>query len=726
MNYKNINPFRPALAVLCALVLSFQAQAQAQDIPAVPNSVMFGGINVRFDNRAKRAIEADVRSLMSNKRFWEAKMDRAILYFPILEGVLIEEEVPLDFKYLAVQESSLTPDAVSTSDAVGFWQFKQETAQELGLLVNNQVDERKSITASTRAAARYLKRSNEQYNNWVSALYSYYLGVGGVKEIIPKNWAYAKEITLDGKTDQYVLRFFAHKIALEAGMERYRTANTIVLLEYRKGRGRTFSSIARELSLDPLEIRRYNLWTGADQIPADREYVVALPVASDQINNVRELLMIAREDPTANFADDDIGFPILRKASVQLKGQNEPVFYEINSLPGIQARPGDKASDLAKAAKVRTSNFLKYNDLGGRDPLVPSEVYYLAKKNKKAMVPFHTVREGETIRSIAQIYGVRSSRLLKYNRISNRNQRLQTGRVMWLMKRRPANKPVEIINLPPSGNAAPRSNSPVVTAPADSPNAQPALTGSNKDIPKNASERRKYRPRLADRNSEKASTPDVSTPDVSTPDVTEETPRDQSVYTKPNTPTTTPTRTSSGNNDRIVIIEQQGDTDKTPAFDSEPARTSTARPTKSRNNPSTSAPKNNPGTPPNQPSATYNRPAASSSANPKFHAVEAGQTYYSISKLYSVELDDLLAWNGLTTNDRLAVGQKLVVNPTAAPGRTTPAATGSNYVMHKVVSGENLFRIAKSYGVTMQEIQNLNNMPDTNVKLGETLKIPKK
>ena len=286
-------------------------------------------------------------------------MDRAILYFPILEGVLIEEEVPLDFKYLAVQESSLTPDAVSTSDAVGFWQFKRETAQELGLLVNNQIDERKSITASTRAAARYLKRSNEQYNNWVSALYSYYLGVGGIKEIIPKNWAYAKEITLDGKTDQYVLRFFAHKIALEAGMERYRTANAVVLLEYRKGRGRTFSSIARELSLDPLEIRRYNLWTDSDQIPADRDYVVALPVASDQINNVRELLMITREDPTANFADDDIGFPILRKASVQLKGRNDPVFYEINSLPGIQARPGDKASDLAKAAKVRTSSFLK-------------------------------------------------------------------------------------------------------------------------------------------------------------------------------------------------------------------------------------------------------------------------------------------------------------------------------------------------------------------------------
>ena len=715
MIYKNPPSFFARMLLLCVLAAGTLGIAKAQDIPDVPDNVMFGGINVRFDNRAKRAVETDIRSLMANQKFWEFKMDRAILYFPILEGVLIEEEVPLDFKYLAVQESSLTPDAVSTSDAVGFWQFKQETAQELGLLVDNQIDERKSITASTRAAARYLKRSNEQYHNWVSALYSYYLGMGGVKDIIPKNWAYAKEITLDGRTDQYVLRFFAHKIALEAGLERYRTANDIVLLEYRQGRGRSFTSIGRELGLDPLEIRRYNLWASSDQIPSDREYVVALPVASDQINNVREKLQMARQDPTANFADDDIGFPTLRKASVQLKGRNDPVFYEINELPGIQARPGDKASNLAKAAKISTSSFLKYNDLGSRDPLVPGDVYYLAKKNKKAMVPFHTVREGETLRSISQIYGIRLSRLLKYNRINNRNQRLQTGRVMWLMKRRPAKKPVEIINLPATDHAAP-----ITTAPDNSTSPQPELVGSTNDIPKNASERRRYKPKLADQTT---SEPTLDT----TPEVTEETPRDQSVYTKPNTPTSStsaPTRSSGGSNDRIVIISQEEATSTTPTFDSEPARTSTPRtsPT-TRSNPTSSPASTSPASRPSTPATS--RPAASNNANPKFHSVEPGQTYYSISRLYNVEINDLLAWNQLTTNDKLAVGQKLIVNPSAASPRSTPTSAG-DYIMHKVVSGETLFRISKNYGVSMQEIQRVNNMTDANVRLGETLKIPRK
>ncbi len=317
-----------------AILLLTSTSGWAQDVPDIPGSVEFAGINVRFDNGARKIIESDVRSLMSNKRFWELKMDRAVLYFPILEGVLIEEEVPLDFKYLAVQESSLTPDAVSTSDAVGFWQFKQETAQELGLQIDDAMDERKSITASTRAAARYLKRSNEQFHNWVSSLYSYYLGVGGISKLVPQSWSYAKEITLDARTDRYVLRFFAHKIAMEAGLERYRTANTIVLLEYPNARGRTFEMIGRDMGLDPLEIRRYNLWTQSDQIPADRDYVVILPVASDQINVVRGKLSLARQEPVLDFVAEDIGFPVLRQASVQLRGRNDPVFYEINGSAG--------------------------------------------------------------------------------------------------------------------------------------------------------------------------------------------------------------------------------------------------------------------------------------------------------------------------------------------------------------------------------------------------------
>ncbi|TDB65386.1 LysM peptidoglycan-binding domain-containing protein [Arundinibacter roseus] len=668
-----------AFSLSSFFLLTSTSAIRAQEFPEVPANVMFGGLIVKFDNGAKNIIETDIRSLMANKRFWEDKMDRAVLYFPILEGVLIEEEVPLDFKYLALQESSLTPDAVSSSNAVGFWQFKEETAVELGLRVDNQIDERKNITSSTRAAARYLKRSNQQFNNWVSSLYSYYLGMGGISKLVPANWAYAREILLTSRTDRYVLRFFAHKIALEAGLERHRTANRIVLFEYPNSGGRSLDVIARDLELDPLELRRFNRWIETDVIPMDREYVVALPVGTPQINTVREKLMSARQSPGQEYNRDDIGFPVLRKASVQLKGRNDPVFYEINGLPGIQARPGDKSYDLAKAAKVSTGSFLKFNELSSRDPLVPGEVYYLAKKKKKAMVPFHTVREGETIRGISQIYGIRTKDLLKFNRISNRNLRLQTGRVMWLNKKRPSSSPIEIIEK--GSNFPPATSTPVPMA------ENTSTEKATPEIPKNASERKKYSPKLADK---------IEEPVATTPE--------KKVDTK------APAQVSGGTGDRVVIITQEDRPDNS-TFDSETKRNNRNRSTTPAETRTTATP--------STPAPTPQR------SNSGSHTVESGQTYYSISKLYGLEINDLLAWNNLTLNDKLAVGQRLVVSKSQAKPTSVSPAQPAQFTEHTVVSGETLFRISKNYGVSMEQIQQANGMSDTNVKLGQKLKIPR-
>ena len=228
-----------ALTTLFSFFLVGFVVAQAPAVPTVPRSVGFAGMNVQLDEDARAVVQTDVKALMGNKKFWEAKLDRCLLFFPIVEGILIDEDVPVDFKYLAVQESNLQPDAVSASNAVGFWQFKKETALDYGLRVDDQIDERKNITSSTRAAAKYLKKSNTQFNNWVASLYSYYLGAGGISKTIPAEWGYAREIKLDGKSDRYILRFLAHKIAIESAIERYQSPNQFVLLEYPQAGGRS-------------------------------------------------------------------------------------------------------------------------------------------------------------------------------------------------------------------------------------------------------------------------------------------------------------------------------------------------------------------------------------------------------------------------------------------------------------------------------------------------------
>lgn len=672
---------RKLLFVTC--LLAVVSSTYAQTTVDIPNTVQFGGINVNLDKSAKEIISTDVKSLMSNKRFWDDKMDRAVLYFPIIEGILIEQEVPIDFKYLAVQESSLNPDAISSSNAIGFWQFKKETAQELGIRVDNEIDERKSISASTLAAARYLKRSNQQYNNWVSSLYSYYLGMGGVKNLIPTNWSGAREIVLTAKTDRYVLRFFAHKIALEAGLDSHRTSNTIVLLETTSGGQTSFAAIAQNLNVNELELKKYNRWVNSDQIPVDKEYPISIPVSTDQINSVRDKLSMARQNIGMETVKKDIGFPILRK--LPKVGQKGNLFYEINGIQGIQARADDSPSSLAKAARTSVAKLMRLNDQTGNEPIVANDIYYLAKKNKKAKVPYHTVRSGETLRGVSQIYGIRLKNLLQYNRITNRNLRLQTGRVLYLTQKRPRNQPVEIIDKPQFEE---KNELPVQTS-------QPVTIASTPaNLPQNASERKKYTPKLSN---EPGSTPAATT-------------ETKSISTASETPKTTTSPTSNASsNDRVVIIAEGETVNISTKNDTwkEEAKT-TNRATGTR-----------------QPTSTSSPSSGSTGVSAEYHTVAAGQTYYSISKLHNISVDQLLSVNNLTTNNKLSVGQRLKVKSTPVSAPSSVNRSEGVTETHTVVAGETMFRISQTYKVSIDEIKKLNNLQDNTVRVGQKLRIPK-
>ena len=133
--------------------------AQGQ-IPQVPHKMEFAGMTLTIRDDARKEIQKDVNSLTQSPRHHNIKIERAKTYFPIIEKVFEEERVPDDFKYLALQESALIADAVSVSNAVGFWQFKDFTAVEMGLRVDKEIDERLNIVSSSRAAARYIKKNN--------------------------------------------------------------------------------------------------------------------------------------------------------------------------------------------------------------------------------------------------------------------------------------------------------------------------------------------------------------------------------------------------------------------------------------------------------------------------------------------------------------------------------------------------------------------------------------
>lgn len=138
-------------------------------------------------------------------------LKRANRWFPLIDSILAVNNVPSDFKYLALIESGLT-QAVSPTGARGFWQIMKNTATQYGLEVNKEVDERYNIEKSTQAACEYLKESFGIYNNWTLVAASYNMGRGGVnKQLNLQKVKSYYDLSLNSETGRYVYRILALK-----------------------------------------------------------------------------------------------------------------------------------------------------------------------------------------------------------------------------------------------------------------------------------------------------------------------------------------------------------------------------------------------------------------------------------------------------------------------------------------------------------------------------------
>ena len=242
--------------------------------PQVPHKMTFAGMSLTIRDDAREEIQKDVDALTRSPKFFEIKVERARSYFPIIEKIFKEENVPDDLKYLVLQESALIPDAVSTSNAVGFWQFKQETAVEFGLRINNQVDERMNIASATRGAARYFKKSYGMFNNWILVVQSYQMGMGGTSRAVGTKFNGQRHMDITNETYWYVKKFLAHKVAFEKS---WQGIPQITLTPMTVTSGINLDELAQMRGISTEQIRDYNKWAKAGLVPADGEYVVLMP-----------------------------------------------------------------------------------------------------------------------------------------------------------------------------------------------------------------------------------------------------------------------------------------------------------------------------------------------------------------------------------------------------------------------------------------------------------------
>ena len=136
-------------------------------------------------------------------------------FFPEITRILKQYGVPEDFKYLAVAESGLR-NVVSPAGASGYWQLMKPTAQELGLTINSEVDERYDLEKSTIAAAQYLLKLKGIFGTWINAAAAYNTGMTRLKNNLEDQREQDFfDLNLNSETMRYFFRILAIKEILE-------------------------------------------------------------------------------------------------------------------------------------------------------------------------------------------------------------------------------------------------------------------------------------------------------------------------------------------------------------------------------------------------------------------------------------------------------------------------------------------------------------------------------
>ena len=253
----------------------------------VPSQVNFAGELMQLDE--DDLMERMDKELLVNT-YWQSNtllmMKRANKFFPQIERILKEEEVPDDFKYLALIESGLE-NLRSPAGAKGFWQILRTTGREYGLEVNSNVDERYNIELSTRMACAYLKKAKERLGSWTLAAASYNRGIAGINRILKKqqtNNYY--DLLLGTETKRYIFRILAVKEIMQAP-ERYgffvEDAQLYSPLEYRTVAVDTaITNIARfskQMGVNYKTMKIYNPWLLQNHLnnKSRKLYHIALP-----------------------------------------------------------------------------------------------------------------------------------------------------------------------------------------------------------------------------------------------------------------------------------------------------------------------------------------------------------------------------------------------------------------------------------------------------------------
>ncbi len=209
-------------------------------------------------------------------------------YFPVIEQILALEDVPDDFKYVAVIESNLRNET-SPAGAKGIWQFMKTSGRGFGLEISAEVDERYHLEKSTRAACALIKRYKERFGNWTDALGAYNMGeTRFARERVNQNMKSYYDMNFGTETGRYLFRILAVKEILqnpsdygfyiEENESLYRPLNDCIVLQVKESIP-SLGQFAKEHGTTYRMLKVYNPWLISNKltVASGKSYDIRLP-----------------------------------------------------------------------------------------------------------------------------------------------------------------------------------------------------------------------------------------------------------------------------------------------------------------------------------------------------------------------------------------------------------------------------------------------------------------
>jgi hypothetical protein len=256
-----------------------------------PQSLSFAGEEIPINS--PEIWERIDKELLKNT-YWQSNtmlfFKKANKYFPIIEPILKKNNIPDDFKYLALIESGLD-NVVSPAGAAGFWQILKGTAREHGLEVNSAIDERYNLEKSTHVACEYLNDAYAKFGSWTMAAASYNMGKNGARRRIAEqgtNNYY--NLHLNSETGRYVFRIIAVKDIMKNPKKygfMFRAKDLYTMSDYKTievdSTIANLSSFAISNGINYKLLKHFNPWLRTSSLPdkSRKKYFLKIPTNTD-------------------------------------------------------------------------------------------------------------------------------------------------------------------------------------------------------------------------------------------------------------------------------------------------------------------------------------------------------------------------------------------------------------------------------------------------------------